>query len=88
MESKDDIRNRRQKEFDAKESTPLPEEFKSEAEKLLDCRKAIAIYQSIVMNQEIQLVNLQVDASLRANEFREVQKENQDLCDRLNLYGG
>ena len=63
------------KEFDAKESMPLPEEFKNDAEKLLDCREVIAMYQSIVMDQEIQLVNLQVEASLRAGEFKELQTE-------------
>ena len=38
-ESKDDIRKRRQKEFDAKETVPFPEKLKSDAEKLLECRK-------------------------------------------------
>ena len=38
-ESKDDIRKRRQKEFDAKESVPIPDKFKSDAEKLLECRE-------------------------------------------------
>ncbi len=40
-ESKDDIRKRRQAEFDSKESTPLSEEHKSDAEKLLDCREEL-----------------------------------------------
>ncbi len=40
-ESKDDIRKRKQKEFDAKEPVPFPEKFKSDAEKLLDCREEL-----------------------------------------------
>ena len=59
-ESKDDIRRRRQKEFDAKEQVGYPDAFKSDAEKLLDCRERI----------------------------KQLEKENDDLCDRLNLCGG
>ncbi len=87
-ESLDDIRTRKQKEYDAKKSVSFPDEFKSDAEKLLECHEAIRQYQAIVMEQEIKLVGLQVEAALRAGEFRELQKENQDLCDRLNLCGG
>ncbi len=76
-EPKDDIRKRRQKEFDDKESTPLPEEFKSDAEKLLDCRERIIV-----------LEDLLVYYSASFNKVRELKKENQDLCDRLNLCGG
>ncbi len=35
---------------------------------------AIEAYQKIVADQEIQLVNLKVEACLRANEFKELQK--------------
>ena len=46
----------------------------------------IKSYQKIVMDQEIQLVTLRVEACLRAGEFKELRTENQDLCDRLNGY--
>jgi len=40
-ESKEDIRKRRQKEFDAKEQVGYPDTLKSDAEKLLECRELI-----------------------------------------------
>ncbi len=86
-ESVNDIIKRRQKEFDTKEEkTVIPESLKSPAEKLIECRETVAVYQSIVMDQETKLVDLQAEACLRANEFRTLQKENQDLCDRLSSY--
>ncbi len=61
---------------------------KRRKEYILGYIEVINTYQGIVTDQEIELVNLQVEACLRANEFKELQKENQDLCDRLNLCGG
>ncbi len=46
-------------------------------------RTAITAYQKIVTDQETQLVNLQVEACLRANDFREVQKEKGLLKERI-----
>ncbi len=61
---------------------------KRRKESVLGYIGVIKTYQKIVCDQEIALVNLQVEACLRANEFKELQKENDDLCDRLNQYGG
>ncbi len=44
------------------------------------------IYQATVQEQEIKLVDLQVKACLRANEFRELQKEYEELCNKMNKY--
>ena len=84
-ESKDDIRRRRQKEFDAKEQVGYPDALKSDAEKLLECREAIAMYQSIVMDQEIRLVDLQVEACLRANEFTERSRTAGECEERIEV---
>jgi len=47
---------------------------KRRKKKLMECLETIVIYQSIVMDQEIQLVDLQAEACLRASEFNEMQK--------------
>ena len=83
-ESLDDIRTRKQKEYDAKKSVSFPDELKSDAEKLLDCREAIRQYQAIVMEQEIKLVELQVEACLRANNFKELVIELKYINTRLD----
>ncbi len=79
MESKDDIRKRRQAEFDDKESIPLPEKFKSDAEKLMDCRERISVLEEL-------LEHYRANFSAAFNRVKFLRKENQDLCDRLNRY--
>ncbi len=44
---------------------------------------AIKVHQKIITDQEKQLVDLQVEACLRAGDFREVQKEKGLLKERI-----
>jgi len=80
-ESKDDIRKRRQKEFDSSATKPLPERFKNDAMKLIDRDERISVLEDL-------LEHYRADFTASFNRVKELEKENQELCDRLDLCKG
>ena len=70
-ESLDDIRTRKQKEYDAKKSVSFPDEFKSDAEKLLDCRERITVLEDL-------LDHYRADFTASFNEIKRLRKVIQD----------
>ena len=61
--------------------------YVSEKEKNIKLQTAIETYQKAVTDQEIQIVNLQVEACLRANDFKESQKRIEQLEEDLEWAG-